>query len=185
VCVYVANYKELIIIERRQKVRAHSSIGQRRKRSQSVSNINDEIRTDNMNACHIHITDLQSEIWLICYDKIDRHYFTCLINSFIWFNIYINKKKDFRLLIEKYRIKSKFKCHSFSRYSVFIETNMIWSDWSQYNWSHNQKDRKKESIRLIEKKKKKFQLSMIYGRRLTKWAEEDNHFHLCLFIKWL
>ncbi len=27
--VYVANYKELIIIERRQKVRAHSSIGQR------------------------------------------------------------------------------------------------------------------------------------------------------------
>jgi hypothetical protein len=28
VCMYVANYKELIIIERRQKVRAHSSIGQ-------------------------------------------------------------------------------------------------------------------------------------------------------------
>ncbi len=31
VCMYVANYKELIIIERRQKVRAHSSIGQREK----------------------------------------------------------------------------------------------------------------------------------------------------------
>ena len=75
VCVYVANYKELIIIERRQKVRAHSSIGQRgeeegKKRSQSVSNINDEIGTDNnTNACHIHITHLQSEIWLICNDK--------------------------------------------------------------------------------------------------------------------
>jgi hypothetical protein len=32
VCVDVANYKELIITERRQKVRAQSSIGQREKK---------------------------------------------------------------------------------------------------------------------------------------------------------
>jgi hypothetical protein len=57
--VYAANYKELIIIERRQKVREEK---RKRKRSQSVSNINDEIRTDNTNACHVHITHLQSEI---------------------------------------------------------------------------------------------------------------------------
>ncbi len=150
--MYVANYKELIIIERRQKVRAQSSIGQREKKiAISVSNINDEIRTDNMNACHIHITHLQSEIWLIYYDKIHLH-------CFIWFNIYQEKKKDFRLLIEKYRIKSKFKCHSFSRYSVFIETNMIWSDWWQYNWSHNQKDRKRKRVEDLWKKEKEISI---------------------------
>lgn len=44
----------------------------------------------------------------------------------------------------------------------------------------------KESIAdLRKKRKKKFQLSIydLLYRRLTKWAEEDNHFHLNLFVK--
>ena len=153
VCVYVANYKELIIIERRQKVRAHSSIGQREK---------------DRNQCWTLMMKQGPTIWTLAiytsYIFNQRSdWFTMIKYIYILFHLF-NKLSDFSLIkdfsiVNRQHIESNQNSNVIHFLVIVCSLKRTWSDPIDDNTIG----------RTIRKTEKKNECRTTYGKKKKKW----------------